>query len=133
MLSLGRCYRSALDRLDTLDERWISMADDALGKRDMAAAAHAVQQDSERLFLAIFHRRTETVADVAVMGARAFVLLDREQEAPGRAVALVLRALADIATTATKATGLDFSMIGPLDLSARLRACLAFRLNAGVS
>jgi hypothetical protein len=32
VLSLGRRYRSALDRLDTLDERWIDMADDASGK-----------------------------------------------------------------------------------------------------
>jgi hypothetical protein len=67
------------------------------------------------------------------MAAHAFVLLDREQEASGGAVALVLRALADIATTATKAAGLDFSMIGPPNLSGRLRACLAVRLNAGAS
>lgn len=39
------------------------------------------------------------------------------------AVTLARRALAEIATTATKAAGLDFSMIGPQGLPARLRAC----------
>jgi hypothetical protein len=126
VLSLGRRYRSALDRLDTLDERWISMENDAPGKWDAAAAARAVLQESERLELAVFRRRPETVSDVAVVAAHAFILLDREigeLETPN--LPLVLRALANIATTATKSAGLDFSMIGPPDLPTRLRLCLA--------
>jgi hypothetical protein len=136
VLSLGRRYRSALDRLNTLDERWISMADDAPGKWDAAAAAHAVLQDSERLLLAVFHRRAETIADVAVVAAHAFTVLDGEMrslEEPSLPLALVLRALADIATTATKSAGLDFSMIGPPDLAGRLRVRLGFGLNVGAS
>src|SRR4051794_17588169 len=132
VLSLGRHYRSTIDRLDTLDERWISMADDAPGKWDAAAAALAVLQESERLSLAIFRRRPETVADVAVAAAHAFALLDREAgelEAPS--LPLVLRALANIATTTTKLAGLDFSMIGPRDLPTWLRACLAASPNVG--
>jgi hypothetical protein len=134
VLSLGRRYRSPLDRLDTLDERWIDMADDASGKWDAAAAAHAVLQDSERLLLVVFHRRTEMVADVAVMAAHTFAVLDREmrtQEASGCSSVLLLWALANIATTATTSAALDFSMIGPPDLPARLRACVAFRLSVG--
>jgi hypothetical protein len=38
-------------------------------------------------------------------------------------VVLVLRGLADIATTAAKAAGLDFSMIGPPCLVARQSGC----------
>ena len=54
VLSIGRRYRSARDRLDTLDARWIGMADDAPGKWETAEAAQAVLQDSERLLLAVF-------------------------------------------------------------------------------
>jgi hypothetical protein len=49
------------------------------------------------------------------MAVHTFAVLDREvrgQEAHGRPATLVLRALADIVTTTTKAAGLDFSMIG---------------------
>jgi len=82
----------------------------------------AVNLEGEQLLLAVFRRRTETVADIAVTAAHAFTVLDRDPEAPP--VALLLRALADIATTATKAAGLDFSMIGPPELAGRLRGCL---------
>jgi hypothetical protein len=128
VLSIGRRYRAALDRLDTLDERWIGMADDAPGKWDAAAAARDALLDTERLLLSTFHRRTETVGDIAVTAAHAFVLLDRsmhDHEGRDPALVLVLRGLADIATTATKAAGLDFSMIGPPCLPAQLRTCLS--------
>jgi hypothetical protein len=126
VLSIGRRYRTAMDRLDTLDERWTSMADDAPGKWDTAAAAQAALEDAERLLLSTFQRRTETVGDIAVMAAHAFVVLDRAvhaREEPDPAVELALRGLADIATTAAKAAGLDFSMIGPPCLPARFRTC----------
>jgi hypothetical protein len=127
VLSLGRRYRAAMDRLDTLDERWTSMADNMPGKWDTAAAAQVALEDAERLLLSTFHRRTETVGDIAVMAAHAFVLLDRSHDHEGRdpTLVLVLRGLADIATTAAKAAGLDFSMIGPPCLPARLRTCLS--------
>jgi hypothetical protein len=57
VLSIGRRYRTALDRLDTLDERWIGLTDDAPGKWDAAAAAQAALHDAERLLLSSFHRR----------------------------------------------------------------------------
>jgi hypothetical protein len=79
VLSLGRRYRSSLDRLRSLDERWLAMEDDArcwLGnvdasKFDVAAAAHGALMDSENLFLAVFRRRTETVADISIKAIHA--------------------------------------------------------------
>jgi hypothetical protein len=68
---------------------------DAPGKWDTATTATAVLLESERLLVAVFRRRTETVADVAVKAAHAFTLLDREargQDAPGRVLEMVLRA-----------------------------------------
>jgi hypothetical protein len=81
VLSLGRNYRSTLDRLYSLDEKWIGMPDDARcwlcnvdsSKFDVVAAAHAALLDSENLFLAVFRRRTETVADIAVLAIHAFM------------------------------------------------------------
>jgi hypothetical protein len=107
-----------MDRLDNLDNQWTGMADDA------PTEAQAVLLDSQRLLLAVFRRRRETVADVAVMAAHAFAALDREvrgRKHQTAALTLVLRALADLATKATKAAGLDFPMIGPPDLPVRLR------------
>ena len=127
VLSIGRRYRSARDRLDTLDARWIGMADDAPGKWETAEAAQAVLQDSERLLLAVFHRRTETVGDIAVLASHAFTVLHREvleQEAPSAAATSALRALADISATAAKLAGLGFDMIGPPGLGVRVRANL---------
>jgi hypothetical protein len=103
------------------------MADDAPGKWDTAAAAQAALEDAERLLLSTFQRRTETVGDIAVMAAHAFVVLDRAMDGGDEAdtaIESVLRGLADIAVTAAKAAGGDFSMIGAPDLSGRMRARL---------
>lgn len=52
----------------------------------------SVLEDSERLLLTVFHRRTETVADIAVMASHAFMVLDREvqEEVPSHAITLRL-------------------------------------------
>jgi hypothetical protein len=131
VLSLGHRYRSTSDRLYSLDEKWIGMADDArcwLGsvdasKFDVAAAAHAALEDSERLFVAVLRRRTETVADVAVLAIHAFMLLDRGPD--DQALGLARRALADIALTTSGLAGMDFSAVGAPGVLGRVRAALA--------
>jgi hypothetical protein len=127
VLSIGRRYRSTLGRLYNLDTRWVGMVDGAPGKWEAAEAARAMYQESERLLLAVFRRRSDTIGDIAVMAAHAFAVLDRSmcsQEMPDRASVLVLRGLADIAATASKAAGVDFSMIGPPGIHTRVRECL---------
>jgi hypothetical protein len=132
-VSIGRRYRSTLDRLRSLDDKWAGMADDArcwLGgveasKFDVVAAAHDALIESEHLFLAVFRRRTETVTDIAVLATHAFTLLDRGED--DGALSLVRRALADIASTGAKMAGLDFSMLGPPGIHTRVRECLARR------
>jgi hypothetical protein len=120
-----------LDRLYSLDEKWLGMTDDArcwLGaveasKFDAAAAAHEALVDSERLFLAAFRRRAETVADIAVNAAHDFMLLDRN--ADDEALNLARRALADIATTGAEVAGMDFSAIWAPRMHGRLRDALS--------
>ena len=87
VLSLSRRYRSTFDRMRrsmTSGAVWRTMAllprpgERTISKFDIAAAAHALLMESGRLFIAVFRRRTETVADIAVVAGHAFVLLDRE-------------------------------------------------------
>jgi hypothetical protein len=129
VLSLGRRYRSKLDRLHSLDEKWQAMTDDArcllanvdASKFDVAAAAHDALMDSERLFLAVFRRRTETVADIFIKSIHAFMLLDRGDD---DARDLARRALADIALTAAKVAGMDFASAGSPGMAGRMRDTL---------
>ena len=43
--------------------------------------------DSENLFLAVFRRRTETVADISIKAIHAFMLLDRGLDEEARDLA----------------------------------------------
>jgi hypothetical protein len=129
VLSLGRRYRSKLDRLHSLDEKWLAMADDArcllanvdASKFEVVAAAHATLVDGENLFLAVFRRRTETVADIFIKSMHAFMLLDRgDFNAPDMA----RRALADIALTAAKIAGIDCASAGSPGMAGRMKDTL---------
>jgi hypothetical protein len=64
---------------------WLGNVD--ASKFDVAAAAHAVLMDSENLFLAVFRRRTETVADISIKAIHAFMLLDRGLDEEARDLA----------------------------------------------
>jgi hypothetical protein len=132
VLSLGRKYRSTLDRLHSLDEKWTRMDDDArcwLGnvdasKFDIAAAAHTALVDSENL-LAVFRRRTETVADIFIKSIKSihtFMPLDRGLDEDARDLAR--RAPADIAHTPAKVAGMDFSAAGSPGMVGRMRDTL---------
>ena len=94
VLSLGRRYRSRPDRLRSLDEKWLVwrltrcwLGNVDASKFDVAAAAHAVLMDSENLFLAVFRRRTETVADISIKAIHALMLLDRGLDEEARDLA----------------------------------------------
>ena len=127
VLAIGRRFRATLDRFNSLEERWVLMADDAPGKLEAATVAYNIRAESERLFLAVLRRRSESLAGVAVMAAHGLVALDRsglDSDGSARLIALARRALADIATTTAKAAAVDLSGIGPPTLRGRLRACL---------
>ena len=64
---------------------WLGNVD--ASKFDVAAAAHAVLMDSENLFLPVFRRRTETVADISIKAIHAFMLLDRGLDEEARDLA----------------------------------------------
>jgi hypothetical protein len=99
------------------------LGNDDASKFDVASAAHAVLMDSENLFLAVFRRRTETVADISIKAIHAFMLLDRGLDE--EALDLARRALADIAITAAKVAGMDFSAVGAPGVTGRLRSILS--------
>ena len=137
ILALGRRFRSAVDRFDTLDERFVAADDDAPDKLALAVAGMDAEHERERLFRAVFRRQPANMADVAVLAAHSLhVVRDLENAEPHHAIStgtladrldLLATALAAIVAYAAPAGGADLCSIGWPDLPRIVRCILARR------
>jgi hypothetical protein len=121
---LGHRFRRACERFDSIDKRWVDMPDDSPQKFEIGELAFAARDEMRRLLFVPFTRRTETVADAAVMAAHAFLVISKGIEPVTEAVELVQLALANIVLTLAHAASLEYNQFGEPDMVPRIRRVL---------